>query len=64
MLEVVRRTLAEEGARSNDGKADPQSPYDTAQQRNNLMAEQRREGQNEQYDDRDEPSGRQLAQLL
>jgi hypothetical protein len=35
-----KRTLAQECASGDNGKADPESPYYTAKKSNNLMAEE------------------------
>lgn len=39
---VVERTFADEGASRNNGKTDPQAIDDTAQQGDDLVAEERR----------------------
>lgn len=59
-----RRTLANEGAGGYDGETNPQAPDDTAQHGDNLMAEERWEGYDEEDGDGNEPSGGDVAQLL
>ena len=58
------RTLAQKRARSHDAEPNPQPVYHAAEEGDQLVAEQRRERDDDEDGDRYQPSGREVAHFL
>lgn len=57
-------TFAKEGAGADDAEANPQPVDDAAEQCDNLVTEERREGDDEEDGDRYEPASRQVTDFF
>ena len=59
-----QRTFAEERAGSDDAEPDPQAPDNTTEESDNLMTEERREGDDNENADGNKPAGGEVADLF